>query len=72
MVIEMTPQELRDYIRFMPDDEVLKITIHIHQVRTCDVKLHQQRTRRRSKGQSGNWPVSSGQLPVHKRRSVTA
>ena len=27
MVIEMTPQELRDYIRFMPDDEVLKITI---------------------------------------------
>ena len=27
MVIEMTPQELRDYIRSMPDDEVLKITI---------------------------------------------
>ena len=27
MVIEMTLQELRDYIRFMPDDEVLKITI---------------------------------------------
>ena len=27
MVIEMTPQELRDYIRFMPDDEVLKITL---------------------------------------------
>ena len=27
MVIEMTPQELRDYIRFMPDDEILKITI---------------------------------------------
>lgn len=27
MVIEMTPQELRDYIRFMPDDEVLRITI---------------------------------------------
>ena len=27
MVIEMTPQELRVYIRFMPDDEVLKITI---------------------------------------------
>ena len=27
MVIEMTPQELRDYIRFMPEDEVLKITI---------------------------------------------
>ena len=27
MVIEMTPQELRDYICFMPDDEVLKIII---------------------------------------------
>ena len=27
MVIKMTPQELRDYIRFMPDDEVLRITI---------------------------------------------
>ena len=27
MVIEMTPQELRNYIRFMPDDEVLKIII---------------------------------------------
>ena len=27
MVIEMTPQELRDYIRFMLDDEILKITI---------------------------------------------
>ena len=26
MTIEMTPEELRDYIRFMPDDEVLKIT----------------------------------------------
>ena len=27
MVVEMTPQELRDYIRSMPDDEILKITI---------------------------------------------
>ena len=27
MVIEMTPQELRDYIQSMPDDEILKITI---------------------------------------------
>ena len=27
MVVEMTLQELRDYIRSMPDDEVLKITI---------------------------------------------
>jgi len=33
MVIEMTPQELRDYIRFMPDDEVLKITIEFKEVR---------------------------------------
>ena len=29
MVVEMTPQELRDYIRSMPDDEVLKITIEL-------------------------------------------
>jgi hypothetical protein len=27
MVVEMTPQELRDYIRSLPDDEILKITI---------------------------------------------
>ena len=27
MVVVMTPEELRDYIRFMPDDEILKITI---------------------------------------------
>jgi hypothetical protein len=27
MVVEMTPRELRDYIRSMPDDEILKITI---------------------------------------------
>ena len=27
MVIAMTPQVLRDYIRSMPDDEILKITI---------------------------------------------
>ena len=27
MTVVMTPQELRDYIRFMPDDEVLRITI---------------------------------------------
>ena len=27
MVVVMTPEDLRDYIRFMPDDEVLKITI---------------------------------------------
>ena len=31
MVIEMTPQELRDYIQFMPDDEVLKITIEFRE-----------------------------------------
>lgn len=29
MVIEMTLQELRDYIRSMSDDEVLKITIEL-------------------------------------------
>ncbi len=29
MVVEMTIQELRDYIRSMLDDEVLKITIEL-------------------------------------------
>ncbi len=29
MVVEMTPEELRDYIRSMPDDEVLKIIIEL-------------------------------------------
>ena len=29
MVIEMTLQELRNYIQSMPDDEVLKITIEL-------------------------------------------
>lgn len=29
MVVVMTPEDLRDYIRFMPDDEVLKITIEL-------------------------------------------
>lgn len=29
MVVVMTPEELRDYIRFMPDDEILKITIEL-------------------------------------------
>ena len=27
MKVVMTPQELRDYIRFMPDDEIVRITI---------------------------------------------
>ena len=27
MVVVMTPEDLRDYIHFMPDDEILKITI---------------------------------------------
>ena len=31
MVVEMTIQELREYIRFMPDDEVLKITIEFRE-----------------------------------------
>ena len=29
MAVEMTLQELRDYIRYMPDDEILKITIEL-------------------------------------------
>ena len=29
MVVVMTPEDLRDYLRFMPDDEVLKITIEL-------------------------------------------
>ena len=29
MKVVMTPEELRDYIRFMPDDEILKITIEL-------------------------------------------
>ena len=29
MVVVMTPEDLRDYIRFMPDDEILKITIEL-------------------------------------------
>ncbi|MGI6365893.1 MAG: hypothetical protein ACOX2G_09275 [Bacillota bacterium] len=29
MVVVMTPEELRDFIRFMPDDEILKITIEL-------------------------------------------
>lgn len=27
MKVVMTPQELHDYIRFMPDDEIVSITI---------------------------------------------
>lgn len=27
MKVVMTPQELRNYIRFMPDDEIVSITI---------------------------------------------
>ncbi len=27
MAVVMTLQELRDYIRFMPDDEILSVTI---------------------------------------------
>ena len=37
MVIEMTLQELRDYIQSMPDDEVLKIIIELKEdSRECD------------------------------------
>ena len=45
MVIEMTPQELRDYIRFMPDDEVLKITIEFKEDgQECDVRERDEQT----------------------------
>jgi len=27
MALEMTPEELRNYVRSIPDDEILKITI---------------------------------------------
>ena len=33
MKMVMTPEELRDYIRFMPDDEVLSITIEYREVK---------------------------------------
>ena len=29
MVAVLTPEELRNYIRLMPDDEILKITIEL-------------------------------------------
>ena len=29
MVVQMSIQELREYMRYMPDDEVLKITIEL-------------------------------------------
>ena len=32
----MTPQELRDYIRFMPDDEVVSITIEYREAKAED------------------------------------
>lgn len=31
----MTPEELRDYIRFMPDDEVVSITIEYREDDQC-------------------------------------
>ena len=36
MKVVMTPEELRDYIRFMPDDEVLSITIEYREVNEGD------------------------------------
>ena len=45
MVIVMTPQELRDYIRFMPDDEVLKITIEFKEdSQESDGREHDEQT----------------------------
>ena len=36
MKVVMTPQELSDYIRFMPDDEVVSITIEYAEVKADD------------------------------------
>ena len=36
MKVVMTPEELRDYIRFMPDDEVVSITIESREVNEGD------------------------------------
>ena len=36
MKVVMTPQELRDYIRFMPDDEVVSITIEYGEAKAED------------------------------------
>ena len=36
MKVVMTPQELRDYIRFMPDDEVVSITIEYGEAKADD------------------------------------
>lgn len=36
MRVVMTPEELRDYIRFMPDDEVLRITIEYKEAEKDD------------------------------------
>lgn len=33
MKADMTPQELREYIRFMPDDEIVSITIEYREER---------------------------------------
>lgn len=33
MKVVMTPEELRDYIRFMSDDEILSITIEYREVK---------------------------------------
>ena len=41
MVVVMTPEDLRDYIRFMPDDEVLKITIELKE----DIQNRDERER---------------------------
>ena len=36
MKVVMTPKELRDYIRFMPDDEVVSITIEYGEAKADD------------------------------------
>ena len=36
MTVVMTPEELREYIRFMPDDEILSITIEYREEGQAD------------------------------------
>ena len=39
MKVVMTPEELRDYIRFMPDDEILSITIEYRALKFAVVAM---------------------------------
>ena len=45
MVVVMTPEELREYISFMPDDEILKITIEFKEdSQESDVRERDEQT----------------------------